>query len=426
MKIGRNQPCLCGSGLKYKKCCLGKKEQTPGQIGKDYFRIKGSKAESVVHDLSIKSFLTDWCYLNPKLPNNKEICDLLVVFDDIAIIWQIKSLKLREDGRYKKKDVKKNFRQLIGAKRRLFEIDKEINLENPRRGNEIFNPKSIKQIFLISVLMGPPEEFFSFVEKINDNIIHVFNREFIEIVLNELDTISDFCEYIKSKEQLIADKKIIILGGEQELLAYYLQNNRSFSQFNNATNILIQEGIWEGYISRTEYKNKKKQDELSYGWDSIIERAHEGSPEYERVARELARPNRFERRVLSKTFLDAHIRAHEDNKADMFRRILTTDGVSYVFLFFSEDHPREHRKQMLFSICFFARGKFRNNTKVIGTATEKKIGLTCSYDYCVINKPEWTDDDENRMLKMQEDLELFKNPEIARISEDEYPKSSLL
>lgn len=423
MKIGRNQPCPCGSGLKYKKCCLGKKEQTPEHIGKDYFQIKGSRAESVVHDLSIKSFLTDWCYLNPKLSNNKEVCDLLVIFDDIAIIWQIKSLKLREYGRYKKKDVEKNYRQLIGAKRRLFEIDTEINLENPRRGNELFNPKSIKQIFLISVLMGPPEEFFSFVESIDNNTIHVLNREFIEIVLNELDTISDFCGYIKSKEQLIADKEIMIMGGEQELLAYYLQNNKSFSQFDEATNILIQEGIWEGYISRPEYKNKKKQDEFSYGWDSIIDRAHEGSPEYEKVARELARPNRFERRMLSKTFLEAHIRAHEDNKADMFRRILTTSGVSYVFLFFSEDHPRVHRKQMLFAICFFARGKFKDNAKVIGIATEKKIEPTCSYDYCVIDKPEWADGDENRMLKMQEDLELSKNPEISRISEDEYPKS---
>ena len=24
VKIGRNEPCPCGSGLKYKKCCLGK------------------------------------------------------------------------------------------------------------------------------------------------------------------------------------------------------------------------------------------------------------------------------------------------------------------------------------------------------------------------------------------------------------------
>ncbi|HHX32016.1 MAG TPA: SEC-C domain-containing protein, partial [Bacteroidales bacterium] len=25
-KIGRNDPCPCGSGKKYKKCCLGKDE----------------------------------------------------------------------------------------------------------------------------------------------------------------------------------------------------------------------------------------------------------------------------------------------------------------------------------------------------------------------------------------------------------------
>ncbi|CAB5124734.1 Methionine aminopeptidase (EC [Olavius algarvensis associated proteobacterium Delta 3] len=28
-KIGRNEPCPCGSGLKFKKCCLGKKEGIP-------------------------------------------------------------------------------------------------------------------------------------------------------------------------------------------------------------------------------------------------------------------------------------------------------------------------------------------------------------------------------------------------------------
>ena len=29
MKIGRNEPCPCGSGKKYKKCCLGKDELSP-------------------------------------------------------------------------------------------------------------------------------------------------------------------------------------------------------------------------------------------------------------------------------------------------------------------------------------------------------------------------------------------------------------
>ncbi|MCB2182791.1 MAG: SEC-C domain-containing protein [Desulfobulbaceae bacterium] len=31
MKIGRNEPCPCGSGLKYKKCCHGKVEFKPTQ-----------------------------------------------------------------------------------------------------------------------------------------------------------------------------------------------------------------------------------------------------------------------------------------------------------------------------------------------------------------------------------------------------------
>lgn len=28
-KIGRNEPCLCGSGKKFKKCCVGQPEKLP-------------------------------------------------------------------------------------------------------------------------------------------------------------------------------------------------------------------------------------------------------------------------------------------------------------------------------------------------------------------------------------------------------------
>ena len=37
MKIGRNDPCPCGSGLKYKKCCLGKKNPMPGSYKDTYY-----------------------------------------------------------------------------------------------------------------------------------------------------------------------------------------------------------------------------------------------------------------------------------------------------------------------------------------------------------------------------------------------------
>ncbi len=32
MKIGRNSPCPCGSGLKYKKCCYGNADRQPSEI----------------------------------------------------------------------------------------------------------------------------------------------------------------------------------------------------------------------------------------------------------------------------------------------------------------------------------------------------------------------------------------------------------
>jgi hypothetical protein len=123
-KIGRNDPCPCGSGRKHKKCCGGivpsQTAPAPGAESKHYFREKGARAEGVIHNLATKTFLTDWCYPNPKKPDGKELCDLLVVFDDTAIIWQIKDLKTDENGRYKKAEVEKNLRQLSGARRSLF------------------------------------------------------------------------------------------------------------------------------------------------------------------------------------------------------------------------------------------------------------------------------------------------------------------
>lgn len=32
IKIGRNDPCYCGSGKKYKKCCMEKDEQLQNQV----------------------------------------------------------------------------------------------------------------------------------------------------------------------------------------------------------------------------------------------------------------------------------------------------------------------------------------------------------------------------------------------------------
>jgi len=235
-----------------------------------YFREKGERAEAIIHNLATKTFLTDWCYPNPKKPDGKEICDLLVVFDDIAIIWQIKDLKVDEAGRYKRAEFEKNLRQLCGARRAMFDLRVPIQLENPRRGKELFDRDQIKTVHLISVLMGESDEPFPFFQTVKDKLIHVFTREFADLALSELDTVSDFCEYLRKKEAIDRNKMVVVAGGEENLLAKYLENLRSFSWMDNYDNILIDDTCWPALTRNPQFIAKKPEDQISYGWDSVM------------------------------------------------------------------------------------------------------------------------------------------------------------
>lgn len=388
-----------------------------------YFTLKGAKAEKVVHDLASVSFFTDWCYPNPMRDHGKELCDLLVVFGDVAIIWQIKDLKVRPDGHYSPSEVAKNIRQLGGAMKRLMDDKRPITLVNPRRGSEVFDPSTISEIYLVSVLTGDGETFFSAMEAIKDRSVHVFTGEFLEIALGELDTIDDFVAYLRAKEHFLDRMKtVLISGGEEELLSVYLSDGRSFERFPDASMLMVEEGSWEKLQAQPEFIAKKRADEVSYGWDSMIDRAHEGdSPEYEQVAREMARPNRFERRGLADAFLGAHIAAHEDRGADAFRRVIVTDVRTYCFLFMNDEEARERRRTAIGALCYVARGVHQQNAVVIGIATEKQINPTCSYDFCLLSLPEWTSEDTARMKEIQSETGLLTQATVREVHFDEYP-----
>jgi hypothetical protein len=389
---------------------------TPGH----YFREKGRRAEAVIHSLATKTFLTDWCYPNPKKPDGKELCDLLVVFDDTALIWQIKDLKVDGAGRYKKSEVEKNLRQLSGAWRHMFDLRVPIRLENPRRGKELFNPDQVKTVHLISVLMGESEEPFPFFQVVKGKLIHVFTREFADLALSELDTVSDFCDYLRKKEAIDRNKRVAVMGGEENLLAKYLENLHSFSWMDNFDNILIDDTVWHAFTRNPQFIAKKLEDQVSYGWDSVIDRAHDGtSDHYERLARELARPDRFTRRVISKSFLEAY-GEYMEKKPPIFRRMTAFGDTTYCFLLMEDgQQAREERKALLQIMCFIARGIPPMNKRVIGVATEAE---NRSYDYCVRIQPEWSAKDETNKLKIQQQTGIFVNPRREMGGEDEYPK----
>ncbi|MFA6531133.1 MAG: hypothetical protein WCT31_05345, partial [Candidatus Micrarchaeia archaeon] len=332
-----------------------------------------------------------------------------------------KDLKIDKEGRYDKTEVEKNLRQVSGAKRRLFELKSSIELENSRRGRELFDPNQIKEIYLISALLGDGEDFFSSVEIKDTNVIHTFTRDFTELVLNELDTVWDFTNYLKGKQDLIAhNDTMIINGGEKELLACYLTDGRNFDRLKSYDVLIIDEGMWDEYQKKPEYLAKKKADKISYGWDDIINKAHTGGIEYEKIARELARTNRFERRSLSDAFFKAQTKANEEKYNDHFRRFIPFGTTTYCFVFL-DDPQLKIRMKLLRAICFVARGIFKQNKRVIGIATDMKIRPERSYELCLIDLPDWNETEQKEMEKLQKEFGILLNPQLKHVHEDEYP-----
>lgn len=392
--------------------------------GRHYFRLKGRTAETLVNELASKTFLIDWCFPSPRLPNAKEVCDLLVVFEHTAIIWQVKNAKLKWDGSLNEKAAVKNLRQLAGARRQIFDLGMPIELSNARRHPEILDPATIDEVFLVSVLMGKMPDVLGIPTEIGQHTCHVLTRDGVEVLLGELDTISDFCAYLREKERAQRNfGKVLLVGGERELLAHYLVHERSFADLEGYNAIAIEEGLWNSLQNRPEYQAKKKADHISYGWDSIIDCVYRGGhPEYEKIARELARLNRFDRRYMSQSFYDAHLQAHRMADGRMtFRRVGSFKGTSYCFLFVGDAVTHDERRAILESLCFVTRGKYLENRKVVGIATEMELRPTCGYDFCLLEIEDWTKEDESRIREIQEQTGLLTNVSERHFEAHEYP-----
>jgi hypothetical protein len=299
----------------------------------------------------------------------------------------------------------------------LFEIKAPVTLSNPRRGDELFDPTKIKKVHLISVLMGEGEGPLPFMDSIREFKVHVFTREFADIALKELDTITDFTAYLNAKES-IGNKQIMIHGGEENLLGKYLHAGRNFDWMKNYDLVMIDDSIWPAIQAKPEFIAKKELDRVSYGWDSMIDRAHEGSRRYEILARELARPDRFTRRVLSESFLEAYgelVSSHHE----MMRRWMPIGDTSYCFLITNDvEYPSPKRKAMLSLMCEVARGLPPMNRRVIGVATGRD---NKSYDFAFVYAEEWTEADEKRKKHIQDTFGIFVSPRITVDGADEYP-----
>jgi hypothetical protein len=100
--------------------------------------------------------------------------------------------------------------------------------------------------------------------------VHVFDEEAFLSIMCELDTPSDFFEYLSKKLTFLTNSSHVLLeGGEEDLLAVYLVNDR---RFPTATGFIsIGTEIWDNFRQPPEYVAKKEAEKASVIWDGLIE-----------------------------------------------------------------------------------------------------------------------------------------------------------
>lgn len=278
--------------------------------------------------LADKSFLNLWSYanvFNDKRPAPKaqgqELCDLLVVCDPYVLVFSDKHVEWPGDEklslswtRWYKRAISHSIRQIRGAQRwietypdRIF-IDPECRVRLPvdippasrrivhgivvaggiRDACKRFFNGGIGSLALLAdlrgeeaILNGETQPFTIGDVDPSGSFVHVFDEVSLDVVLSELDTVTDLAEYLDKKAAMFRAGPFAAAYGEEDLIAYYMthlneKEEHDFSRPDGTSwaageRFGIKPGTYATLRSNPQYIAKKKADRVSYVWDGLIE-----------------------------------------------------------------------------------------------------------------------------------------------------------
>jgi len=440
-------------------------------------------SERYLSKICKRAFLSLWSYSNlyrdqlaDKTGDGKELADLIVVFgndiivfsdkdiafecasDDIAVTWM----------RWLRRAITGGMRQLLGARRwlrthpdRVF-VDRlctkklpinlpdmstaHIHLVLVARGAEV----ACREHFGGSgSLMITNTEFtseFCVNVTVDGGFVHVLDAVAMDEVLNQLDTVRDFLEYLTRKEELFEQKQVLATG-EEELLGFYLtnvntDNNYSFEAFDNVDAVGIEEGFWRGFLSSKQRQAQLEANKISYAWDRLTEKfighivtrtqyyaTTRDVAENEQLPYWMAREKRTRRRMLARKLASMVETARDRHKASVIMPSEPDDPI-WVFLVLPEytEHDYEtYRRDRMDGLALHLQivgHLYPHHKHVCGIATSPLRDGEISEDFLYMDTSLWTDEDRAEAQRAFEDNGIFKETGVTRGIERDYPISA--
>lgn len=435
-----------------------------------------TRTEKLLAKLCENTFLRLWSYPNPCKENGKEICDLLVVFEDNVFIFFDRESR-RFDGankntltswsRWKKEAIDKQITTAKGAERYIRSgypifLDDKAKIPFPIPINDdsriykivvahgageacaAFSDQNVSGSLAISYGVKGLEFDFPFSIDLDKNdIVHVLDSDNIKIIFQELDTVFDFVSYFSEKESAIRNVEFITYCGEEDLLAHYMVNyNKKKNRYQigfpdkSYDALHIREGEWKDFEKSAIYTRRAKANEASYFWDNLIQRtcqnALDGTIQGEAnilagpsALHEMAREPRFSRRALSEGMISS-ITNFPDSNDPVVRNVSFMPsfykGVGYVFLQLKvinkgsyETEYRPKRQAMLEIACGAAKNKFSHLKKIIGIAIDApKYSSINSEDFCLMICENWSEDETIRFHEANSLFDFFQSPNLKK------------
>lgn len=436
--------------------------------------------ERILAEFCERSFLKLWSYPNPHKDDGHELCDLLAAFDNYVFIFFDRRNEWPEVSdkdpqvlwdRWRRNVIDRQLKTAHGAERYIrsgrpifvdarreqpfpipFDRDnaiihKIIVAHGAKEACERASSKNVYGSLAITYTSSDGSATAPFQVEIDKlHPVHILDSHNMPIVLEQLDTVSDFAAYLDEKVRAISKLDHLAYCGEEDLLAHYLLNYDRESKrhiigskdktFNG---LMIGEGEWHDFVQSDLYRNTKREDKISYFWDNLIQRTCQnkldgtlgGDSDIEQgksAIYEMVKEPRFMRRSLSDKMLSAVERFPRDDGD--YRQVTWIPSfqpnVAYVFLQLRapaevKAHPdfRQLRMQTLQIACGAAKNKFPQLVKVIGIGIEPPRSPSdhVAEDFVLLHCATWTQEERAYYEDLNKEWKFFNTPNVQQFSD---------